>query len=127
LWRNNDWFIYHGPFNSQLLGYLYLEPKRHVENWNEFRPDELSQMGNLIKEAECKLKSILDLDRLYVITISEAVRHIHLHLVPRSQGSDVKGLSLIEQATQQKNIPSQNISMEEFDCFIVRLKNIFSS
>ncbi|MED1604889.1 HIT family protein [Cytobacillus kochii] len=100
LYEDNHWIVSMGPYESQVQGYIYLEPKRHIENWTEFNEDELLEMGKLIKKVESTIKRILDIDRLYVVTISEAVRHIHLHLIPREVGGEVRGLDLIKQATQ---------------------------
>ncbi|RBW68903.1 HIT family protein [Bacillus taeanensis] len=114
LHETDHWVITHGPLDSQLLGYLYIEPKRHVENWAELTADELSEIGMLIQKAEAAVKKETNIDRLYVVTISEAVRHLHFHLIPREEGSDVKGLPLIEQATQQKVKNNEHIMSEEF-------------
>ena len=58
------------------------------------------------------LKSELGAERVYTVTISEVVRHLHIHVIPREENSDIKGLSLIEQATQQKIIRDRKFSEE---------------
>ncbi|ASV68228.1 diadenosine tetraphosphate hydrolase [Cytobacillus kochii] len=116
LYEDNHWIVSMGPYESQVQGYIYLEPKRHIENWTEFNEDELLEMGKLIKKVESTIKRILDIDRLYVVTISEAVRHIHLHLIPREVGGEVRGLSLIEKATQQK-ASNMEMTMREFKSY----------
>ncbi|MDH6674554.1 diadenosine tetraphosphate (Ap4A) HIT family hydrolase [Paenibacillus sp. LBL] len=102
LYKSNYWFLYAGPFDSQVLGYIYLEPIRHVEEWQSFSADELEEMTIILPMLEKVLRKILKLERLYTVTISEAVRHLHIHLIPRYQNQEKKGLALIEQATQQK-------------------------
>lgn len=102
IFENDNWLITHGPLDSQILGYVYIEPKRHVEEWGQFTDEELSELGPLIKKTEIALKKVLPIDRLYSVTISEAVRHLHVHLIPRENEMDVKGVLLIEQATQQR-------------------------
>ena len=91
IYETNDWVVTHGSVESQILGYLYIEPKRHVEHWTDFTEEELTSIGPLIKKAEEALKKELDIERLYTVTISEAVRHLHFHLIPRA----VDVLSLI--------------------------------
>lgn len=98
IFENENWILSYGPINSQIAGYLYLEPKRHVEYWTELNDVELTAMGPIIKQVEAMLKDRLNIDRLYVVTISEAVRHLHLHIIPREEGGNVKGLPLIERA-----------------------------
>lgn len=101
IYEDNDWIITPGPLESQVLGYLYLEPKRHIENWSDFTGEELAKVGPLIKKLEQALKKEQNIERVYVVTISETVRHIHFHIIPRVKEEEVKGLKLIEQATQQ--------------------------
>lgn len=126
IYEDNNWFVTHGPLQSHLLGYLYIEPKRHVENWGEFTDEELSTVGPLIKKLENALKKELSIDRVYVVTISEAVRHLHFHIIPRQSDQDTKGLPLIEQATQQKPMNDHKISELSLDKLIKELKNTLS-
>lgn len=125
IYEDNDWIVSHGPIESQILGYLYLEPKRHVEHWGDFREEELSNIGLLIKRAEMALKQELMVDRVYTVTISEAVRHIHFHLIPRVDGEETKGLPLIEQATQKKIYTPNIITENVLSNFVANLKNNF--
>jgi diadenosine tetraphosphate (Ap4A) HIT family hydrolase len=125
IFEDEDWMITHGPISSQILGYLYIEPKRHVENWTDFTDNELSKVGPLIKGLEKAMKQILDIDRVYVVTISEAVRHLHFHIIPRAAEGVVKGLDLIEQATQQKVKGQTNLTEEQYVHFQENLRNLF--
>ena len=84
--------------SSSVQGYRIIEPKRHVENWNELSSDEFVEMGDLIKKVEIELKEKYNAERVYVVTISEQVRHLHLHLIPRAEDSVLKGLPLINKA-----------------------------
>ncbi|MCL7748040.1 HIT family protein [Halalkalibacter alkaliphilus] len=123
LFENENWVITHGPLGSQLLGYVYLEPKRHVENWSDFSETELVELGPLIKKIELSLKELIHLDRLYSVTISEAVRHIHFHLIPRGNTTFVRGIPLIEQATQQKALNENEIEQVELETFKEKFKS----
>ena len=120
IFETGNWIVSHGPAASQLLGYVYLEPKRHIENWSEFTDAEMAELGPLIQKVEIAIKKELPIDRLYAVTISEAVRHLHVHLIPRNEESEVKGLPLIEQATQQ-NAPGKQLSESALSGFIERL------
>lgn len=124
LYEDENWVISHGPIESQILGYIYLEPKNHYENWSEFTDSELSEIGKIIKKVEEALRAVLPLERLYSVTISEAVRHIHFHLIPRLKENDVKGLPLIEQATQGAKEHHENISTDSLGGFLIKLSNI---
>ncbi|MFB0845139.1 HIT family protein [Paenibacillus oleatilyticus] len=91
------WVVRLNP-SSSVQGYRIIEPKRHVENWNELSNDEFAEMGDLIKKLEINLKEMYNAERVYVVTISEQVRHLHLHVIPRAEDSALKGLPLINNA-----------------------------
>lgn len=106
-----------GSIDSHVLGYVYIEPKKHVEYWEELADDEFLEISRLLKEISYFLKNKLNAERVYTVTISEAVRHLHIHVIPRDSSSDTKGLILIEQATQQKVMNDNYLpkaSIEEF-------------
>ncbi|WP_226654766.1 HIT family protein [Pseudalkalibacillus hwajinpoensis] len=106
--------IFHGPLTSGILGYLYIEPKRHVENYYEFSDQEVVEINSLVKKVTKMLTELLEVDRIYTVIISEAVRHQHFHLIPRTYEMELKGLDLIEQATQQKSIkPLDKLSVDK--------------
>lgn len=118
------WNLYAGPYESQVQGYLYLEPLKHVENWGEFTVEELHEMARIIPVVEKVLNRLFDLERLYVVTISETVRHLHLHLIPRVKEQEIKGIPLITQATQQKK-NEFTISQAQYYDSIILLKKEF--
>lgn len=120
IFQDNLVNVYHGPLSSGLLGYIHVEPRRHVENLYEFTEAETIHINQVIKHSTKLLEEHVDADRVYVVTISEAVRHQHFHLIPRSTESDLKGLSLIEQATQQK--ASESLSNKVVEDLIKRFK-----
>lgn len=125
IYEDQNWVVTHGPIESQILGYLYIEPKRHVENWGELTDEELSTVGPLVKKLEAALKQELLIDRVYVVTISEAVRHLHFHIIPREYNNDIKGLPLILQATQQKT-SLNSYTENELENLKNRLKQLLS-
>ncbi|GIO41959.1 HIT family protein [Paenibacillus apis] len=122
--RGSCWNLYAGPYESQVQGYLYLEPLKHIENWGEFTADELLEVARIIPVVEKVLNRLFDLERLYVVTISEAVRHLHLHLIPRVKEQEIKGIPLIAQATQQKT-NEFTISQTQYHDSIILLKKEF--
>lgn len=109
LLQSEYWRVEPGSFESGVKGYIYLEPLRHVEHWSEFTQHELIEMATLIPRIERAVRRLLPLERMYVVVISEAVRHLHLHLIPRQHQDQEKGLALIARATRHRS------EMEELD------------
>ncbi|WP_143804847.1 HIT family protein [Paraliobacillus ryukyuensis] len=126
LYDGQDWLITKGSYDANILGYLCLAPRRHVEDWSDLTIDETKQIGVLIKTIELAIKQIIDIDRLYTVTISEAVRHLHFHLIPRKKDDSIRGLPLIQQATQQNLNFFKNISEQDYKKFEVEFKRIFA-
>lgn len=122
IYETENWIITSGPIESQINGYLYMSPKRHVENWFEFNENELLELGPIIKKIEIAIKEEVHLERLYTVTISEAMRHIHIHLIPREEDNEVKGLSLIEQATSKNNKTNKKYSINEIKYTLENIK-----
>lgn len=121
LYDDEDWLITHAHNGSGLLGYCYLEPKKHYENWSDFEIEQLAKIGVLIKRVEQALRKEISIERLYVVTISEAVRHLHFHLIPREKDASLKGVTLISAATSPSH-DGRNLSKEVILEFVGKLK-----
>lgn len=122
IYENEFLVVSHGPLESQILGYLYIELKRHVENWYELLDEEMRAISNILRLISKILKKELNADRVYTVTISEEVKHLHIHVIPRINGKEVKGLTLIEQATKA-NERVKDITTERIEELIGLLKN----
>ncbi|WP_172860111.1 HIT family protein [Niallia circulans] len=122
IYENESLVVSHGPLESQILGYIYIEPKRHVENWYELSDLEMNEMGKILRIISRVLKEELNADRVYTVTISEVIRHLHIHIIPRISGKELKGVSLIEKATKSMK-SEKNITSQEINEFIEILKN----
>lgn len=123
----NNFILYHGPIESNILGYIYIESIRHIEYWSHLNAEEQQELGQLISQIEGILINTLNIERLYAVSIAEAVRHFHIHLIPRNASTD-KGLPLIKQATQQ-TVPPDTPSINSSDVYnlISTLKNRMNS
>jgi diadenosine tetraphosphate (Ap4A) HIT family hydrolase len=68
---------------SPLRGWLVLTSERHVRAWPDLAPDALVAIGPLAARVMSAQRSVLGAEHVYVFSIGDAVRHFHLHLVPR--------------------------------------------
>ena len=89
--------VRHSELSKNAPGYLYIEPKRHVEAYNDLIHGEFMQLGECMKLATEWIYKHFKPVKLYTITISEAVPHLHFHLVPRFEESP-KGIEFLQQA-----------------------------
>jgi len=125
LFHGQNWRVETGNIEAGVKGYIYLEPLRHVEHWSDLTQEELLEMSLLIPQIERALRQLLPVERMYIVVISEAVRHIHLHIIPRLQDDQEKGIPLITRATQHRSETDLQ-TQKEYDEFYRNLKKILN-
>ncbi|MHA7138172.1 HIT family protein [Rossellomorea arthrocnemi] len=113
-------------FNEGVLGYLYVEPIRHVEDWYQLTEEEFSEITSLLSKISKFLKDEIKAERVYTVTISEMVRHLHIHLIPRNENLSIKGVDLIEHATTCREYPEDEVSNEAYQWLFNKLKQYLS-
>lgn len=65
------------------LGYLIVEPKRHVAGWGQLGDDEAAALGKTINSVAAALRHSEGAEHVYTVTIGDEVPHLHVHLIPR--------------------------------------------
>lgn len=88
------WILRKASEDKNCPGYLYLEPRDHVESFASISSKGYQELGEWIEKANSFIHSHFNPKKIYLVTISEAVPHIHFHFVPRYQ-DEVKGLDYI--------------------------------
>ncbi len=68
---------------SPLRGWVVLTSERHVRAWPDLDPAALAALGPLAARAMAAQRTALGAEHAYAFSIGDAVRHFHLHLVPR--------------------------------------------
>jgi histidine triad (HIT) family protein len=76
-----------GEAESVYLGRLLVEPRSHVEDLGELSGDQAASLGRMAARAAAALRDAGGAEHVYAAVISDAVRHIHLHLLPRYPGT----------------------------------------
>ncbi|CAM3954549.1 HIT family protein [Mesobacillus thioparans] len=108
------WRMIIPPKPADLSGYVILTPIEHKENWSEITVEEYQEAASLLREIEKALNSKSALERLYTVTISEEVRHLHIHVIPRYKDRNLKGVDLIKYATQAPPAPENEENNTDF-------------
>jgi diadenosine tetraphosphate (Ap4A) HIT family hydrolase len=68
---------------TPLRGWLVLTSERHARAWYDLGPGELAALGPLAARVMNAQREALDAEHVYAFAIGDALRHFHLHLVPR--------------------------------------------
>ncbi len=68
---------------SPLRGWLVVTSERHARAWPDLDAAALSALGPLAARVMAAQRRVLGAEHVYAFSIGDAVRHFHLHLVPR--------------------------------------------
>jgi histidine triad (HIT) family protein len=69
------------------LGYLMVEPKRHVARLAGLNEEEAAGLGRLVSRLSRALQASESAEHVYAIVLGDRVPHLHIHLVPRYPGA----------------------------------------
>ncbi|WP_041453482.1 HIT family protein [Anaeromyxobacter dehalogenans] len=69
---------------SPIPGWLVLTSERHARAWYDLAPAELAALGPLAARVMNAQRAVLGAEHVYAFAIGDALRHFHLHLVPRA-------------------------------------------
>jgi diadenosine tetraphosphate (Ap4A) HIT family hydrolase len=69
------------------LGYLFVEPRRHVAGLGDLEPEEAASVGRLAAAGSAALRRSEGAEHVYAAVIGHHIEHLHLHLIPRYPGT----------------------------------------
>jgi diadenosine tetraphosphate (Ap4A) HIT family hydrolase len=69
------------------LGYLMVEPRRHVPGLEHLRDIEAQALGVWVARLSRALVAVLGADHVYAFVIGDRVHHVHVHVVARYPGA----------------------------------------
>jgi histidine triad (HIT) family protein len=75
-----------GDVSSAYLGYLFVEPRRHVSELGDLNAEEAASFGQLAAVASASLEGE-GAEHVYAAVIGHGVGHLHLHLIARYPGT----------------------------------------
>jgi diadenosine tetraphosphate (Ap4A) HIT family hydrolase len=65
------------------LGWVFVEPKRHVAGLGHMKPAEAAAVGMLVSRLAAALQSSEGAEHVYAHVYGDAAPHLHVHLIPR--------------------------------------------
>jgi diadenosine tetraphosphate (Ap4A) HIT family hydrolase len=81
VWSDRIWRLTMA-LRSEVLGFSYLEPRRHVAHVEDLDGDEAASFGRALAITTAALKDQTLAERVYVYIFGEGIPHLHLHLAP---------------------------------------------
>lgn len=67
---------------SEVPGFAYLEPKRHITDITRLDGAEAASFGFVLARVTAALREELQVERVYIYVFGDGVAHLHLHLAP---------------------------------------------
>ena len=87
VWSNDLWRVTSSQA-SEVAGFSYLEPRRHIADITELDGDEAANFGQTIATVSKAIKDATGAELVYVYVFGDGVAHLHVHLAPhRTVGS----------------------------------------
>lgn len=85
VWRNSHWRLT-VSLSSEVLGFAYFEPKRHISGIHELDGVEASAFGPALAKCAKALKEATSTDVVYIYIFGDGVPHLHVHLALHRSG-----------------------------------------
>ena len=85
VWEDRLWRLTMS-LESEVAGFAYLEPKRHIPHITDLDGEEALTFGTTIARISAALKDETGAELVYVYIFGGGVPHLHVHLAPNRQG-----------------------------------------
>jgi diadenosine tetraphosphate (Ap4A) HIT family hydrolase len=83
VWRG-DGFVVHAPVDPcPVAGWLVVTSERHARALYDLDPAALAALGPVAARVMNAQRAALGAEHVYALALGDALRHFHLHLVPR--------------------------------------------
>jgi diadenosine tetraphosphate (Ap4A) HIT family hydrolase len=85
VWSDDLWRLT-TSLSSEVLGFSYLEPRRHVVNITELNGEEARTLGVVLARCTRALRDATGAEQVYVYVFGPGIPHMHLMLAPHRAG-----------------------------------------
>jgi diadenosine tetraphosphate (Ap4A) HIT family hydrolase len=104
VWQDAHWRLT-VSLSSEVAGFSYLEPKRHIRTITELDGPEAATFGPALARCTRALKDATGAEVVYVYIFGDGVPHLHLHLAPHRAG-DALSDRMIRGEIVEENLPN---------------------
>ena len=85
VWEDRYWRMT-TSLDAEVLGFSYLEPKRHIPHITDLDGEEARTFGEVLAQLTTVLREETGAEVVYVYVFGGGVPHLHLHLAPHRTG-----------------------------------------
>ncbi|MEQ3551655.1 HIT family protein [Pseudonocardia nematodicida] len=90
VWTTGTVLVTHqpaGPDGLGVLGYLLVEPRRHVATWDLMTEQEVGSVAEAAWLSARALRRLLDADGVFTAIVGRRIAHVHQHVFVRHAGT----------------------------------------
>lgn len=104
VWENEHWRLT-TTIGGQILGFSFLEPKRHIPHVTDLDGEEARTFGDALATTTSALKEAAGAELVYVYVFGGGIPHLHVHLAPHREGDALNDL-LLKGELETEKLPS---------------------
>jgi len=104
VWRDDLWRLTMS-LESEVLGFAYLEPHRHIPHITDLDGPEAASLGAVLARVTSALQAQTNAELVYIYVFGGGVPHLHLHVGPHRPG-DALNTQLIRGEVEEEHLPS---------------------
>ena len=101
VWQDAHWRLT-VSVSSEVAGFAYLEPKRHIRYITELDGPEAATFGPALARSTNALKGATGAVVVYVYIFGDGVPHLHLHLAPHRPGDALSDQMIRGELVEEK-------------------------
>ncbi len=104
VWEDGLWRLTLS-LDAEVLGFAYLEPKRHIPHITDLDGAEAKTFGEVMARVTQVLREETDAELVYVYVFGSGVPHLHVHLAPH-RPDDALNAQIIRGEVVNEELPS---------------------
>jgi diadenosine tetraphosphate (Ap4A) HIT family hydrolase len=85
---------------GEILGFSYLEPKRHVPHITDLEGEEARTLGSTLARVTRALQEAAEAELVYVYVFGGGIPHLHFHLAPHKAGDPLNDRMIRGEVTE---------------------------
>lgn len=104
VWEDRYWRLT-VSLSSEVPGFAYLEPKRHIAYITDLDGPEAQTFGEVLARTSTALREETGAELIYVYVFGGGIPHLHVHLAPHRTG-DVLNSQMVRGELREERLPS---------------------
>lgn len=101
VWQDDLWRLT-VSLDSEVPGFAYLEPKRHVPYITDLKEAEAASFGPVLARCTQSQREATGAEVVYIYIFGDGIPHLHVHLAPHRKGDALNDQMIRGEIVEQK-------------------------